>query len=81
MSNRTGQLNMTHTLTTHLSEGNFYATLFTHDTAMLHALIFTTETFVVFYWAKYLGTEKTFSFWLERSIVNRFRLFNFTKRP
>ena len=70
---------MPHALTTYLSKGNFHTTLFADDAAMLHALVFTAKTFIVFYWTKYLGAKKTFSFGLERSVVNRFGLFNLSK--
>jgi hypothetical protein len=42
---------------------------------MLHALIFATQALIVFYWAKNLGTEKTFTLWLKGPVVDSFRLF------
>ena len=65
---------MSHTLTTHFSQRNFYAAFFAYNTAMLEPLVFTAQTFVVFYRAKNLGAKQTITFRLERTIVNRLRL-------
>ena len=75
------QFYVAHALTTHLSQGHFYATLFTDHTAMLQTLVLTAQTFVVFYWAENLGTEQAFALWLEGTVVNGFWLFYFAKRP
>ena len=81
MSDRTSQLNVTHTLPAYFGQGNFNTTLFTNNAAMLHAFVLTAQTLVIFYRAKNLGAEKTFTLRLEGAVVNGFWLFNFTKRP
>jgi hypothetical protein len=48
---------------------------------MLHALIFATITFVILYRAKYFGTKKAVSLWLERTVVDGLWLFDLTERP
>ena len=72
MCNRTGQFNMAHALATNFCQRDFNATLFTDDATMLHALVLAAQTLIVFDWAKNLGTEKTFTLWLEGTVVNGF---------
>ena len=72
---------MTHTLTTNLCQRHFNATLLTDHTAMLEALVLTTETLVVLNRAKDLGAEKAVALGLERTIVNCLRLLNLAVRP
>ena len=72
---------MTHTLTTNLCQRDFNATLLTDNTAMLEALVLTTETLVVLNRTKDLGAEKAVTLWLERTIVNCLRLLNLAVRP
>ena len=72
---------MAHTLTTHLCQSHFNATLLTDNTAMLEALVLTTETLVVLYRPKDLGAEKAVALWLERTIVDCLRLLNLAVRP
>ena len=48
---------MRHALTTHFRLSNFNTTLFADNTAVLHALIFTAQAFVVFGGAKDFCTE------------------------
>src|SRR5690554_4233847 len=81
MSDRAGQLDMTHALTTHAGQCNFNAALFTNHAAVLQPLVFTTQALVVFDRAKDLGTEKTVTLRLEGTVVNGLRLFYFAKRP
>ena len=79
VGNWTGQFNVAHALTTDFRQCHFNATFLTHNTAVLHALVLATETFVIFYWAKNFGTEKTFALGLESTVVNCLGLFNLTK--
>ncbi len=81
VSNRARQLNVAHTLATHLGQRDFNATLFTDDAAVLHALVLAAQTLVVFHRAKDLGTEQTFTLRLEGTVVDGFGLFNFPERP
>ena len=81
MGDRAGQLNMAHALTTNARQGNLDTTLFTNDTAVLEALVFSAQTLVVLDRAEDLGTEKTVTLRLEGTVVNGLRLFYFAKRP
>jgi hypothetical protein len=80
MSNRTGKLDVAHTLTTYFRERHFDTTFFADNTTMLESLVLTAKTLIVLVRAKNLGAEKTITFRLERTIVDRFRLFNFAVR-
>src|SRR5690554_8121055 len=77
----TRQLNMAHTLTAHFSQSYFNTTLLTDDTTVLQTLVLTTQTFVILYRTENTSTEQTVTLRLERTVVNGFRLFNFTVRP
>ena len=81
MCNGTRQIDVRHALATHFCLRNFNATFLADHATMLQPLVFAAETFVVLDRAKNLGAEKAITFWLERSVVNRLRLFNFAKRP
>ena len=70
---------MAHALTTNFCECHFNATFLTDNTSVLHALVLATETFVVFYWPKNLGTEKSFALWFKSTVINGLGLFNLTK--
>src|SRR5690606_35150181 len=78
---RAGKLNMAHALTAHFSQCHFNATFFADNTAMLHALVFTTQALIVFNRAKNFGTEQTFALWLKGAVVNGLWLFDFAERP
>ena len=79
MRNRCGQFDVTHTFTAHFGQGNFNTTFLADDTAILHALIFTAKTFVITNGAENTRTEKTVFFRLERTVIDRFRLLDFTE--
>ena len=81
MRNRRGELNVAHPLTAYLLQGNFNTTFFADNAAILHALIFTAEAFVVFDWAKDTRAEQTVTFRFERTVVDGFWLFDLTERP
>ncbi|CSB11965.1 Uncharacterised protein [Vibrio cholerae] len=81
MRNWRSQFDVAHTVTTNFSLGDFNATLLTNHTTVFQTLIFATKTFVVFYRAKNTRTEQTITLRLERTIVDGFRFFHFTKRP
>ena len=72
---------MAHTLTTHLGQCHFDTTLFADHPAMLQALIFSAQALIVFYRPENSCTKKTVALRFERTIVNGFWLFNFTKGP
>ncbi len=78
---RRRQLDVSHALTTDLGEGNFNAALLADNATMLQALVLTAQALVVLDWAKDLGAEQAVTFWFERTVVDGFRLLNFTERP
>ena len=78
---RRGQFDVAHALTTHFGLGHFNAALLTDNTTVFQALVLTAQALVIFYWPKDTGAEKAVTLWFERTVVNGFRLFNFTKRP
>ena len=81
VGSRRRQLDVAHTLTAHFSLGHFNAALLTDHTAVFQALVLTAQALVVFYWPENTRTEKAVTLRFERTVVNGFRLFNFTKRP
>jgi hypothetical protein len=60
---------MAHALTTNARQSNLDTTLFTNDTAVLEALVFSAQTLVVLDRAEDLGTEKTVTLRLEGTVV------------
>ena len=78
---RAGQFNVTHTLTSNASQGNFNATLFAHHTTVLQTLVLTTQALVVFYRAKNLCAEQTIALGLKGSVVDGLRLFHLAVGP
>ena len=78
---RTCQLDVAHALTTHFSLGHFNAALLTDHTAVFQALVLTAQALIIFYRPKDTGAEKAVTLRFERTVVNGFRLFNFTERP
>jgi len=81
VSYRAGQLDVTHAIAADAGQSHFHATLFANNTAVLQALVLSAQALVVFDRAKNLGTEQTVTLWLERAVVDRFRLFHFTEGP
>ena len=81
VSSRRRQLDVAHTLTAHFSLGHFNAALLTDHTTVFQALVLTAQALVIFYWPKDTGAEKAVTLRFERTVVNGFRLFNFTERP
>ena len=75
------QFDMPHALTTHAGFGDFHATFFADNTAVLEALIFAAEAFVIFDRPEDFGAEQTVAFRLEGAVVDRFRFFDFAERP
>ena len=75
------QFDMAHALTADFLKGNFNTTFLADNAAILHALIFTAEAFVIFDWSKDTRTEQAVALWLEGTVVDGFWLFDFAKRP
>ena len=81
MRNGRGQVDVTHALTAHFGQGDFNTALFADNTTVLQALVLAAQAFIVFDWAKNLGTKQTIALGLEGAIVNGFWFFDFTERP
>ena len=76
-----GQFDVAHTLTAHFLKRNFNTTFLADNAAILHALIFTAEAFVIFDRPKDTRAEQAVALWLEGTVVDGFWLFDFAKRP
>lgn len=76
-----GQFDVRHALTTNLGQGDFNAALLADHTTVFQALVLTAQALVVLDWAKDLGAEQAVTLRFERTVVDGFRLFNFTERP
>ncbi|CCK17023.1 hypothetical protein BN136_3033 [Cronobacter universalis NCTC 9529] len=81
VGSRGSQLDVAHALTTHFSLGHFNAALLTNHTAVFQALVLTAQALIVFYRPKDTGAKQTVALRLKGTVVNGFRLFNFTERP
>ena len=81
MSNRRGQLNMSHSFAANLGKRDFDAALFADDAAIFHSLVLSAQTLIVLDRTENAGAEQTVSLRLERTIVDGFRLFDFTVGP
>ncbi|VVN45648.1 hypothetical protein PS624_05759 [Pseudomonas fluorescens] len=81
VGNRRSQFDVRHALTTNLGQCNFNAALLADHTTVLQALVLTAQALVILYRAKDLGAEQTVTLRFERTVVDGFRLFNFTERP
>ena len=78
---RARQVDVTHAFATHLGERDFNAALLADDAAILEALVLAANALVVLRRAEDLGAEKTVAFRLLGTVVDRFRLLDFTVRP
>ena len=81
VGDRRGQFDVRHALTTNLGQGNFNAALLADHAAVLEALVLAAQALVVLDWAKDLGAEQAVTLRFERTVVDGFRLLNFTERP
>ena len=81
VGNRRSQFDVRHALTTNLGQCNFNAALLADHTTVLQALVLTAQALVILYRAKDLGAEQAVTLRFERTVVDGFRLFNFTERP
>ena len=79
--NRARQVDVPHAFATHLGERDFNATLLADDAAILEALVLAANALVVLRRAEDLGAEKTVALRLLGTVVDRFRLLDFTVRP
>ena len=81
VGNRRSQFDVRHALTTNLGQRDFNAALLADHTTVLQALVLTAQALVILYRAKDLGAEQAVTLRFERTVVDGFRLFNFTERP
>lgn len=72
---------MPHALTAHFCERYLNAALFADQTLVLHALILAAQALVVLYRTEDPSTEEAVPFRLERTVIDRLRLFDLTERP
>jgi hypothetical protein len=61
--------------------GDFNTALFANHTAVLEALVFTAQAFVVLDGPENLGAKQTITLGLEGAVVDGLWFFDFTKRP
>ena len=81
MSARRGQINVSHAFTANLGLGDFNATLFADDAAVLQALVLSTQALIVLDGSKDLGAKQTVPLWLECAVVDGFWFLHLTERP
>ncbi len=81
MCDRAGEVDMPHAFTTHFGLGYFNAAFFANHATMLEALVFSAQALIVLDRAKNFGAEQTVTLWLESTVVDGFRFFDFAVRP
>ena len=81
MGNRARQLNVPHTLTTHLSQRYLNTAFLANNTTVLETLVLTAQALVVLYWAKNLGAEQAVTLGLKGTIIDCFRFLDLTIGP
>ena len=78
MRDRTGQFDVRHALAPYLGQGDLSTTLLADHATMFHALVLAAKTLVILDWTENCGAEKPVPFRLEGTVVNGFRLLDFT---
>ena len=68
------QLNVPHPFTTDFLFGHLDTTSITYNTFITDTLVFSTITFIVFYWTKNTFAKQAITFWLIRTVVDSLRL-------
>jgi hypothetical protein len=76
-----GQFDVTHAVATNLGQRHFNAALLADDAAVLEALVLAAQALVILDRAKDLGAEQAIAFRLEGTVVDGFRLLDFTVGP
>ena len=79
--NGCGQFDVAHTFTADFLQRHFNAAFLADNAAILHALIFAAQTFVILDRAKDTRAEQTVTLGLERAVVDGFGLFDLAIRP
>ena len=72
---------MAHALTTDTGECHFDAAAIADNALMLNALVFTASTLPVTGRSKDTLAEEAALFWFERTVVNGFRVLDFSRTP
>ena len=78
---RRSQFDMAHAFATDFRQRHFGTAFFADDAAVFHALVFTTQAFVILDRTENGGAEQAVALRLEGTIVDGFRFFDFTERP
>jgi hypothetical protein len=81
MRNGARELDVAHALTANLGLNNLYSALLAHNAPVTEALVLTADTLVILNGSEDLSAEETVALRLERSVVDRLRLGDFTKGP
>ena len=81
VGNRRRQGDVPHPLATHLRLDDLHTALFTHDPAVLHALVLAAIALVVLYGTENFRAEEPIAFGFERPIVDGLRLFDLAEGP
>ena len=81
MRDRRGELDMTHTFTTHERSGHFHAALVADNSFVTNFFVFTTVTFPIFGRTKNFFSEEAAFFRFLSAVVDGFRLVYFAERP
>ena len=71
---------MAEAFTTNLARNNLDAAFLADDTTMLHALVLAAVTLVILGRSENLGAKKSVTFRFESTVVDRFRLLDFSER-
>ncbi len=81
MRTRCRQVDVAHALPAHFGLGHFNAALLADHAAMLEALVFAAQAFVVLDGTKNLGAKQAVTLGLEGAVVDGFGLFDLAERP
>ncbi len=79
MGNRRCKFDMSHPLTSDFAQCHLDTALFADNSAIFHTFVLTAQTFVIFDWTKYPGTEKSVTFRFKGTIIYSLGLFDFAK--
>ncbi|OPY92646.1 MAG: hypothetical protein A4E73_00918 [Syntrophaceae bacterium PtaU1.Bin231] len=81
MRDRRGQHNVAHPLAANLGLDHFHTAFFAHHAPVLHALVASAQTLVVFDRSENLGAEQSVALGLEGPVIDRLRFLDFAVRP
>ena len=72
---------MAHPVPTNFGLGDFNTTFFADNAPVLEPLVLAAQALVVFDGSKNFGAKKTVALRLKGTVIDRFRFFDFAKRP